>query len=457
MARQLAVVLYNHRIGTLTQTDTGRHDFEYSDQPGRTPLSMAMPLTTKRHPHKTVEPFLDGLLTDNPLVRQQIGRAFNVSGNNPFALLEHIGMDCAGAVQFCPPAGVDAAMAEAGRVRPVSTQDVATRLRRLREDADTSWVTDFEEWSLAGAQPKIAPRETPDGWAEVSGGEPTTHILKPGIPRLAASALNEHICLQAATRLGLPAASTRFTMFDGEPAIVVQRYDRMTIDGRVLRIHQEDMCQALAVYPASKYESDGGPTASAIIRLPHDNAQPDDPLRFIDYLGVNYLLGAPDCHAKNFSLLEHDSTVELAPLYDVASVLPYDAQFPGRKPVFAFKIGGENRFGHVNMAHWAALAAAAGLDADQVTDRIRCVADRLPDAVRDAAAGVGGGGELGSRLLPQVQVLCDSAKSGWFKDVWGATPVGSHAGVPVRRKTTAASTSGSYAPRQHPKAPEIPL
>ena len=420
VARQLAVLLYNRLIGTLTQTNNGRHEFEYALEPGRTALSLSMPLTVKRYSHKVIEPFIDGLLTDNPVVRERIGRSFGTSGRNPFALLEHIGMDCAGAVRFCHPDSVEAALSGVGQMRPASTASIASRLQRLRDDVDAEWVTDFEEWSLAGAQPKIALRKTSGGWAEVSGSEPTTHIIKPGIPRLAASALNEHICLAAAARIGLPAASTEFTMFDAEPAIVVQRFDRISdSSGRVLRVHQEDICQALGVYPSLKYETDGGPTAAAIIRLLRERGQTADPMRFVEFLGVNYLLGAPDSHAKNFSLLESESTVELAPLYDVASVLPYETVFPGRKPVFAFKVGGENRFGFITPSHWAALASASGLDPDEVTARLKLLADRLPDAVRDAVRGVDGADAFGSRLLPRVQALCDSMNRDWSTtDIW---------------------------------------
>jgi len=425
MARRLAVLLYGRRIGTLCQTDSGRHLFEYADEPGTTPLSVAMPFVLRRHGHKAVEPFLDGLLPDNESVRLQTGDHFGVSGRNPFALLEHIGMDCAGAVQFCAEGEVDAALAGGGTIRPLTRARVAGRLRRLRGDAGATWITDLEEWSLAGAQPKIALRRTAAGWAEVSGGEPTTHILKPGIPALRASALNEHVCLRAVSRLGLPAASVEYDAFDGEDAIVVERYDRLVLaSGAVRRIHQEDICQALGVYPASKYEVRGGPSAARVIRLLDDVAQPGDPGRFVDYLAVSYLLGAPDSHAKNFSLLELAGRVELAPLYDVASALPYDPARDERQD-FAFSIGGERRFGAITDRHWSKLAASAGMEDSAVIGRVHAVAEALPDALHDVLAEAGrAADDLGSRLLPRVQALCAWALSPQpvTGDVWAVRP-----------------------------------
>ncbi len=79
--------------------------------------------------------------------------------------------------------------------------------------------------------------------------------------------INEHLCLAAARALGLPSAKTRIETFHDESMIVVERFDRSTRDAVLVRVHQEDLCQALSVPPARKYQSDGGPTPGQIAEL----------------------------------------------------------------------------------------------------------------------------------------------------------------------------------------------
>lgn len=59
---------------------------------------------------------------------------------------------------------------------------------------------------------------------------------------------------------------------------------------------------------------------------------------FTAALGFNWLIAGTDAHAKNSSLLLSGPHVRLAPLYDVASVLPYD-EFDSRKVKLAMKVG----------------------------------------------------------------------------------------------------------------------
>jgi hypothetical protein len=140
--------------------------------------------------------------------------------------------------------------------------------------------------------------------------------------------LNEHICMTAARTLGLAAAVTRFEAFDDETAIVVERFDRTTRNGALVPVHQEDLCQALSVPPALKYQSDGGPTPGQIAELirstiPGPDAE-TDVWRFANALAFNWLIVGTDAHAKNYGLLLAGTQIRLAPLYDIASYLPYD-------------------------------------------------------------------------------------------------------------------------------------
>lgn len=86
---------------------------------------------------------------------------------------------------------------------------------------------------------------------------------------------------------------------------MVERFDRVRTNGVVSRVHQEDMCQALAIQPTRKYESDGGPgvTDVATILARHSANAMLDLARFAEANVLSWLIAAPDAHAKNYGLL----------------------------------------------------------------------------------------------------------------------------------------------------------
>lgn len=408
MSHVLHVLLDQKHAGDVTQSPTGNltfaYDPDYLSNPAATPLSLSMPRGRGTFRQRTVRAYLNGLLPDREDVRERWGRQFGVNPANPAALLSHMGLDCAGGVQFTPN-DPNLTFARESTITPVSDAHIATRLRALRRDT-SGWTVPGERWSLAGAQAKFALARTVDGaWFEPSGAEPSTHIFKPGIPGYRDQALNEHLCLQACSALGIAAARTEIMEFDGEVALVATRYDRTRTENQVVRLHQEDMCQALSVPPHRKYETSGGPTAQQISTLLRDAGVPERDLsRFADAVIVNYLLGAPDAHAKNYSVLLRARQVRLAPLYDVASALPYDAQDSGHElDRAAMSIGGEKIFGRVTGRHWARFARAIGMNEDQVLTRVRDIANALPDALNDVAQGYRG--PLSQRLTTSVAQL----------------------------------------------------
>lgn len=460
-ARTLAVVLYGHHVADLIQDRGGAHSLTYTDRSGSTPVSLSMPIQQPHHRHKVVEPFLEGLLPDRDDTRDAMGREFGVSGRNPFALLAHIGLDCAGAVQFAEADALTDVLERRGALSAVDDQEIGARLRALRSGASASWVASRERWSLAGAQAKLALRRGDDGsWYEASGSEPTTHIIKPGVIEFEMQALNEHVCLGAAARLGLPAAESSYVEFDGQPAIVVTRYDRQFTASGLLRVHQEDLCQASGVSPRDKYESSGGPSAVDVVNLLRRHGHPSEQARnverFTTYLVYNYLIGAPDAHAKNFSVLLIGDSVRLAPLYDVASGLPYNSTTQTGLNSAAMAIDGKRKFGHVEARHWIAFAAQTRQDGDEVLDTVRRIATELPDAMSDALSASGiakSATELRQRMLDKVSHLCavtvgEIERSGRYRD--------SH--DPSARPAVAGATrQQDRAEHRPPVAPKGPL
>ena len=321
-------------------------------------------------------------------------RQFGAASTSPFDLLASpVGRDCAGAVRFCAEAGLPDLLTRPGGVEELSEGQIADRLRLLRED-QASWLPRprpgrLDGFSLAGWQPKTALRYADGSWGRPHGDEATTHILKPAArPEMPDLDLVEHLTLAAARNLGLDAAVTWCQDFGPERALVVARYDRSEgPDGRVSRVHQEDMCQALRTPPALKYQSDGGPGPAVIARLIRGVASdPDGDLRaFRDALIYGWLVVSPDGHAKNYALMLSRRQIRLAPLYDVCSVLPYAE--PRSLPAvrMAMKIGEDYTIREADRLSAAAvLADRLGVGAGETLTRAHDLAAGLPDAITRA-------------------------------------------------------------------------
>jgi serine/threonine-protein kinase HipA len=415
-AKLLVVLIDGQRAGAVTEDTGGRLQLTYDDEwrsdPGSTALSLSMPLTVSTHGDQVVRAFLWGLLPDNEQVLDRWARGYQVSARNPFALLRHVGEDCAGAAQFAVPDRVDALLAGEGGVDWIDEDEIARRLRTLRRDPSAWHVAGAGQFSLAGAQAKTALHFDPQTrrWGDPWGVLPTTHILKPAVVGLDEHDLNEHLCLATARLLRLPVARSEVKVFGDERAIVLERYDRVHIAHRTgRRVHQEDLCQALGLPPTAKYQAEGGPTPEQVIALLRHEMHPVSAAvegigRFVDALAFNWIIGGTDAHAKNYSVLLAGDQVRLAPLYDVASALPYDDMYVPKLRL-AMRIGGEYRLESVSGRHWRRFADANGLDPEQTLARIDDLAAWTPGALATAVkapAVQALGSELPERLLNRV-------------------------------------------------------
>ncbi len=391
----LAVLLEGRVAGRLERSGSGalqlHYEESYRNDPAATPLSVSMPLGQRTHGDAVVKPWLWGLLPDNAEVLARWARDFGVSATSPFPLLgTQVGHDCAGAVQFCAENDVDDLLERDGSVEWLSDAQVGERLARLRVD-NTAWLGPgfTGQFSLGGAQAKTALAFDGERWGVPSGNAPTTHIVKPAMAGFEAQDLNEHLCLAAASKAGLRAAASSVVVFGDQSAIAVERFDRRVVSGRLVRIHQEDLGQALSLPPARKYQTDGGPGPQQIVDVLRSvivgQAAETDVWRFVDALAFNWVIGGTDAHAKNYSLLLAAGQVRLAPLYDIASILPYDDS-NGRRIRLAMTIGVDDKLPRVDRRRaWERLAQDLRLDATAVLERAAAVAARLPEAFAAAA------------------------------------------------------------------------
>ena len=382
MAHELDVWLFADRVGTLALVE-GRLNFRYAaDWPSRAnavALSTSLPLQAEPFDDHKTRPFFAGLLPEGQM-RRLIAQQFQVSNQNDFALLNHIGGECAGAVTFMEP----------GQILPVPAQD-----------DDVQWLSDDEvvaildelplrpmlagfdglRLSLAGAQEKLPVVFDGSRLGLPRNGTPSSHILKPAIHAVEDSVANEGFCMALAEAMQLRPAKSKVHVVLKRPFLLVERYDRVTdAQGQRQRLHQEDFCQALGVVPEVKYQNEGGPDLAQCFALVRRVTRPSAPqvLRLLDYVIFNALIGNHDAHAKNFSLLYSGKTPVLAPFYDTLST----AVYPTLTPKMAMKIGSKYQFSEVQALHWNQFAEGVGLAKAQTKRRILELAKSLPQTAR---------------------------------------------------------------------------
>lgn len=415
MARQrtrtpLNVFLNGRRVGQLRKEPSGAIDFQYDESwlawQHAFPVSLSLPLREDRYTGEPVIAVFDGLLPDNADIRRRVAERVKADGHDVYDLLSVIGRDCVGALQFLPD---DMEPGPAGRVdgEPATDERIAALLADLgRTPLGVSSEDDKFRISIAGAQEKTALLFWKRKWHLPHGSTATTHILKPqiGVLRngidLSRSVENEHLCMQLATALGLPTAKTAMAEFGGKRVLVVERFDRRwttgkgTKDKRLLRLPQEDCCQALSIPPVRKYQSEGGPGIRQILQFLKASDDPEADQRFfIKAQIVFWLLGATDGHAKNFSLFLYPGAgFRLTPLYDVMSLQPsLDAQHIKRHRMKLAMSVGKNRHYVLDTIlphHFAQSAEQAGVPGRVVGEVLSELAERAPHAVDSAIAAL---------------------------------------------------------------------
>jgi hypothetical protein len=113
----------------------------------------------------------------------------------------------------------------------------------------------------------------------------------------------------------------------------------------------------------------------SVILLVHRRLDPSCP--------ITAFLVRTDAHAKNYAfLLGAEGAARLAPLYDLASVLPYPT-IDQQKAKLAMKLGGEYRLRNISLRNWQRLAADVRIPGDSLIDRIRTMTDEIPDHAAD--------------------------------------------------------------------------
>jgi serine/threonine-protein kinase HipA len=360
MSRDLDVYLYDTLAGALTQDDNGSlsflYDQNYLGSPDAHQISISMPLMDVLYPDNIARPFFSGLLPDER-ARRSLANYLGISAGNAFGLLEAIGGECAGALAFYPK-GIEPPRPNEEDI-DILDDDRLLKILGLLHTRPLMAGEEGIRLSLAGVQDKLAVCLVDNKIALAKGGALTTHILKPIINHLSGTVENEVFCMTLAKRMKLevPVADIRYA--GDTPYYLVERYDRThTKEGRLVRLHQEDFCQAVSVPPELKYEDEGGPGVGVCLDLLQKySSQPAlDRLTFIRMLIFNYLIGNADAHAKNYAFLyKHGNAPTIAPAYDMLCT----AMYPRLSKKLAMKIGNRDIPDTIHLKQWSTLVSEA--------------------------------------------------------------------------------------------------
>jgi serine/threonine-protein kinase HipA len=407
MASTTLVIWMNGlRVGTWDKTrgiDVLQYDPQWVQSPAGRALSLSLPFTPGNIPHRgeVVANYFDNLLPDSDAIRSRIRSKFGTSSTNAFDLLTAIGRDCVGAVQLLPeneePTGFDRIEAE-----PLTDEDIEQSIaaslsgtRVLGQDQ----MPDFRI-SIAGAQEKTAFLLSKGRWCRPLGATPTTHIFKLPLGLIGHlqidmqdSVENEWLCSRVVHHFGLPVAACMIQNFGSRKVLVIERFDRKhEPTGWIARLPQEDFCQALGLPTTKKYESEGGPGITEIIRVLDASYQAvQDKKAFVKTQVIFWMLAATDGHAKNFSLFhERDGKYRLTPLYDVLSAWPVIGPGPNRldwrKARLAMAVRSKNahwKLSEIRPHHWDSVTTAAGLgDASELIEEIVTETPRVIEIVK---------------------------------------------------------------------------
>jgi len=400
----LSVLMNGEQVGILGRSATGNLSFTYrqdwlTSEKSR-PLSLSMPLAAAPYTGSTVLNFFDNLLPDNDKIKDRIQQLVKAESTESFDLLWHIGRDCVGAIQLVPDgAEIDVRNVESDLLNEAEIADTLRHYKALPLGMDED--DDFRI-SIAGAQEKTALLWRDDGWHLPKGTTPTSHIFKLPIGKIdrirdmSDSVENEWLCHHIFKAYKIPVADAEMEQFEDMKALVVERFDRRWANDRswLIRLPQEDFCQATDIPPHKKYEGDGGPgIKEAMDLLLGSENQQEDRRVFMKTQFLFWLLAAIDGHGKNFSIfLLPESNYRLTPMYDIISAHPLVAkgQIVQRRAKMAMALDGKNRHYHwerMLYRHWFSTAKKCGFPDEEMAGIIEAMLSEM-DEVIDHVSGL---------------------------------------------------------------------
>lgn len=387
---------------------SGVDELAYADEwlsnPRGRPLSLSLPFTPGNQIIKgdNVSFYFDNLLPDSRNIRERLAKRFNTTSVKVFDLLIELGRDCVGAIQLLPE-GDKPENIQRIEYKSLDDSQVAELLGNVVNSSPLGQMNDDSELriSLAGAQEKTALLWHNNQWCEPLGETPTTHIFK--LPMglvgnmkadMQASVENEWLCSKIMAEFNIPIAHCDIGVFGNKKvkALIVKRFDRkLSADALwIIRLPQEDFCQAKGLSSLLKYQNDGGLSIDDCMGLLSNSTNANiDKLNFFKSQVIFYLLAATDGHAKNFSITHlPNNQYKLTPLYDVLSIHPLIGnkanQIAKQKVKMAMAIQGSQNYYHlhkIQYRHFITQGKSVGFTEQEVIEIINNVINNVDDVI----------------------------------------------------------------------------
>lgn len=327
----------------------------------------------------SVRNYFSNLLPEGQVL-EGLSNVHQVSKYDVFGILRKVGKDCAGALVLLEegenPTGWETISLD--NYQKIDSIELDERITESQtQNTPIMFWKVTPRMSLAGVQNKLGVYLDVDENIYLPKDDvPTSHILKPDNlidAKHKGVAANEYFCMQLAMVAGMDVPDTQYKRLP-TPIYLIKRYDRIwTTEGRLIRSHQIDGCQALNLAPNQKYEQEyegsaAGASLKDILEIAKLCKVPAvAQKKIIQWIIFNYLIGNSDAHAKNLSFLinkinyeKSEMTIEegmqVAPHYDLicGTIYGYGEM--------AQAIGDEFEFGLVGKNDWVKLAKTTGIN-----------------------------------------------------------------------------------------------
>jgi serine/threonine-protein kinase HipA len=279
--------------------------------------AVASTLPVQEAPYVTgagaVPAFFAGLLPEGARLHAVVA-AVKTSPDDELSLLIAVGEETVGDIRLVPHG---ANPTTGSRTLPATPGDVS--FADLFARSIDPLTTELDR-ALPGVQDKLsdAMMSFPLRGAQ---GPAILKLNPPAFPRIVE---NEAFCLGLARRAGLTVP--RFEVIrdrDGASGLLVERFDRMLVNGAIKRLAQEDACQLLNKWPADKYRVSFNDIANRLVEVV--SSKEASIMDLVEQVAFSWIIGNGDMHAKNYSVqwLKEERLVVPTPVYDLVSTIPY--------------------------------------------------------------------------------------------------------------------------------------
>jgi serine/threonine-protein kinase HipA len=393
---KLSVYVMGRNVATLEQSGDFKSVLAYNAQTvDGAPddfVSLTMPVRTESYVwDDQLPPVLQMNLPEGYLLQvlqEQFGPHI---GASPIALLSVIGRNMVGRLQVAAPG---AELSE-----PAKPIEVAALLKGDNSEAAfAALVREHATSGVSGVVPKFLDAQNEDGSPLEKHRKASLltrrHIIKGSSAQLPFVALNEHLCMQVASRV-MPTAKTDVSE-DGQ-ALVVHRFD-VDENGQP-HWGMEDFCSLLGLRPSAKYDTTWERIAKAVRDHVPGAQRLDTNRQLATTLLLTYALRNADCHAKNLALLYTSrADVHLSPAYDMLTTSVY-AGFQHNPPGIEF-MGKKTWAPGKNLQKF--IAATFGIQPKEQSQMVEAISDAVAEVgplVRQAMAQHPGFEGIGKRML----------------------------------------------------------